>query len=282
MIDYKDKTKYNLQGGFLTGEAPEIWRDPTEPQALHTWANSWLLWKYPQYNSLLIEKGLYPHINFQRISMSTYNEAKSKKNEIGKWRRDLTDRGLTFYGRTGTILPIKEVEQDDIRIKMIQNKESFQKGESLRHTFEGESKRDKIDYLAISMKQLGIKTIKEAEEESSRLAVIEFARLAKIESARLADIESVRLEQIEKLRKEKQVYDEQIRLQNIEAQRLQKIEDDEENRLSKQLAEKVKQNEIKRNQIILTPEIIPVVVASSSLIPLVAIGLLLYSSKGKL
>jgi len=80
-----------------------------------------------------------------------------------------------------------------------------------------------------------------------------------------------------------------IILESIEAERLQKIEADEENRLSKQLAEKVRQDEIKRNQIILKPkiipilepEIIPAVVASSILIPLVAIGLLLYSIKGK-
>lgn len=87
---------------------------------------------------------------------------------------------------------------------------------------------------------------------------------------------------------------ERNRLESIEAERLQKITDDEENRLAKQLAEKVKQDEIKRQEnlrlmelekqksiIEIQPEIIPAVVASS-LIPLAIIGFLLINSrKGK-
>ena len=69
------------------------------------------------------------------------------------------------------------------------------------------------------------------------------------------------------------------RLAAIEAERLQKIIDDEENRLAKQLEEKVKQDEIKRNQIILKPEIIPAVVTTSSLIPLAIIAFLLINSR---
>ena len=56
----------------------------------------------------------------------------------------------------------------------------------------------------------------------------------------------------------------------------------EEELLKIQLEKQKIQNEIKRKEIIIQPEIIPAVVATSALIPLGIIGLLLYTSKGKL
>ena len=82
----------------------------------------------------------------------------------------------------------------------------------------------------------------------------------------------IRLENIERV---KLIEENNARLADIEFQRLEKINDEEENRLAKQLAEKVKQDEIKRQE----TEIIPTVVSISSLIPLGIIAFLLINSR---
>ena len=76
------------------------------------------------------------------------------------------------------------------------------------------------------------------------------------------------------------IYNAKIKAEN---QKIMDMELLEEQRLAEILKEKVRQDEIKRNSIIpeIIPEILPSIVATSSLLPLGIIGLLLYTSMGR-
>ena len=137
---------------------------------------------------------------------------------------------------------------------------------------------------------LDVKSIRQRIDNEKRIA--EEQRVQAQLNLEIEEIkaETERLKQIEINKQKQKDYDEKIRLEKIESQRLQKIIDNEEIRLAKELQEKARQEEIKRNLIIIpkvvipeiAPEIIPAVVASSSLIPLGILAILLInSSRGK-
>ena len=108
----------------------------------------------------------------------------------------------------------------------------------------------------------------------------------KAEKQKIIDIENARLAEIKNKRILKEEFEKNARLAKIERTRILKEDNDllEEQLLAKELQRQVIQNEIKRNSIIpeITPEILPSIVATSSiLIPLGIIGLLLYSRTGR-
>ena len=137
-----------------------------------------------------------------------------------------------------------------------------------------------VDVESIRQRIENEKRIKEEERVQAQLNL-------EIEAIKA---ESARLEQIRINQQKQKEHDEKIRLEKIEQQRLQKIANDEEIRIAKELEEKVRQDEIKREEsaklklaIIpeTIPEITPELVATSSLLPLGIIALFLYSRTGK-
>ena len=133
-----------------------------------------------------------------------------------------------------------------------------------------------VDVESIRQRIENEKRIKEEERVQAQLNL-------EIEAIKA---ESARLEQIRINQQKQKEHDEKIRLEKIEQQRLQKIANDEEIRIAKELEEKVRQDEIKREEsaklkLAIIPEITPELVATSSLLPLGIIALLLYSRTGR-
>jgi len=112
----------------------------------------------------------------------------------------------------------------------------------------------------------------------------------KAEKQKIIDIENARLAEIKNKRILKEEFEKNARLAKIERTRILKEDNDllEEQLLAKELQRQVIQNEIRRNSIFPTitpaidPAVLPSIVASSSLLPLgILTILLLNSSRGK-
>jgi hypothetical protein len=116
--------------------------------------------------------------------------------------------------------------------------------------------------------------IKVEEEEEERLLQIQL-EIQRVENQRLQEIENQKNQRLQEI--------ENQRLQKIENQRLQEIENQRlQIRYTWEIENNQRLQEIERQKAIIAPEIIPSVVASSSLIPLGIIAFLLINSrKGK-